>query len=238
MRRLIEKLRRFSPGVWLTISAGIFLVFLAVQVVRYAMAGEMAGELSKVSLALSAAPEREEAKELEAYKTIAEKGHFGKKKPPPKPQLFGILGEFAFMGNSPQDAKPYAIGAQFPSGEKLVEIHLNSVVLEKDGKRQTLKVFPDIGDKVTPSAPGPRGPGGPPQPVTPILAEKPPAVKPEARVEIRTVREMPDMEAVRREMREEMMRRFREGGFGERGSGMRGRFPRGRQAGREEEEEP
>jgi len=237
VRGAIEKLRAFSPGVWLTVSAGILLVLCAVQGLRYAMAGRMAGELGKVSLALSAPPKREEAKKLEAYKIIAEKGHFGRKKLAPGPQLFGILGEFAFMGNTPQNAKPYAVGAQFPSGEKLVKIHLNSVVLEKDGKRRTLKVFPDIGDKVRPGAPVPRVPAGPAEPAAPSLAEKPPAPKPQVPVEVRTVREMPDMEAIR-EMREEMMRRFRERGFRERGSGMSGRFMRGRRPDREEEEEP
>ena len=232
MRRLIEKLRTLSPGAWLMMSAGVLLVLLSAQALRYVMAGTMAAELGKLSLMLAAPPDREGVEKPEHYKAIAEKGSLGKQKPQAaKPQLFGILGDFAFMGNSPQDAKPYAIGAQFPGGEKLVEIHLNSVVIEKDGKRETLNVFPALGE-TAPGGPGPRGPGGPPPPAVPSDPGKPPTAAPEVRVEIQALPGTPemDMEAARRKMEEEMKQRLGE-------IEVSGRFPRGLESGVEREEE-
>ncbi len=170
MLRPIEKLRKVSLDSWLMMSVGVFLMLLIVQALRYGTAGELGGNIAQAPPALAEPLTREEAKSLEEYQVIAEKGHFGKlekKKEPPKPKLFGVLGEFAFIGNSAQDAKPYAIGAEVPGGAKLLEIHPNSVVLEKDGKRQTLAVFPELtGGKA-------EGQPGPPEPAAPDKGRKP-----------------------------------------------------------------
>jgi len=144
--RNTERVRKVRLDYCLGAAGGILLVLLAVQLVRYGGARTLGEELIKATLAPEATPQRAEAPDLEQYKAIAEKGLFGKakqKKGPGVPRLFGVLGEFALLGNSPGDSKPYALGAEVAGGHKLVEIHLDSVVLEKDGKKLTLKVFPD-----------------------------------------------------------------------------------------------
>ena len=73
---------------------------------------------------------------------------------PPKVQLFGILGRSALLGNSPGDAQMYEVDAEVPCGEKLIEIGIDEVVLEKDGEKRTVQVFSD--------KPGPPSGSGPP----------------------------------------------------------------------------
>ena len=72
------------------------------------------------------------------------------------PQLFGILGQFAYLGPSLDQAEPYATGAELPGGFKLVEIGAGSVVIEREGERETLNVFPALDEPVSG---GGRGPG-------------------------------------------------------------------------------
>ena len=202
---IIGKLRKFNLNLWLAAVAGAILILVIVQVVRYAGAGKLGEELVRASLSQEDSPGRSDVKELEKYQAVVEKGLFGKKEPPPGiPKLFGILGEFALLGNSANDAKRYEVGAQLPGNAKLVEIHLNSVVLEKDGKKQTITLFPELGAKTEPP-PGPPGPGRAPEDRRP---ERPPeagaAVEggvPETHQET-----PPDEEEARARMREESTR--------------------------------
>ena len=149
--RPLQGMRKLSLDSWLMVSAGVLVLLLLVQVVRYARAGSAHGLLVEADSS-KAPPAREEPELAEKYGVITEKGAFGKpkKSSPPKLQVFGILGKSAWLGTSAKDAKPYEIGAEVPGGDKLIEIHLNSVVLEKGEKKRTLTVFPEL-----PGAPGP-----------------------------------------------------------------------------------
>ena len=162
-------------------------------------------------------PGRSDVKELKEYQVILEKAHLGKKKPsggPKRPQLIGILGEQALIGNSPNDAKWYAVDAKLPGGYKLLEIHLNSVVLEKDGKKQTVAMFPELGAKPAPAAPQPPEKEELPRPPGPraeeALAEQPPSTG--AGDESPSVdEETPEEEEEIRARMEEVEKRAREG---------------------------
>ena len=173
MAGLIGKLRKLSLDSWLLTIGSIFVVLLLLQAVRYAWTRKLGAELIEASLLRTASPGRPDVKELKEYQIILEKAHLGKEtsSAPKQPQLFGILGESALMGNSPKDIKPYAVGAQLPGGFKLLEMHLNSVVIEKDGKKQTIVLFPELGAKPGPPAPQPPAGQEPPRPPEP---EQPP----------------------------------------------------------------
>lgn len=142
----------------------MLMILLLVQVVRYVGAKRLGRELVQV-WETPAAAQRVPGKDLKDYQKITETGHLGSKKKPKSAQLFGILGEVALIGSSPADAKPFAVGAQVPGGEKLVEIRLNEVVLEKDGKRRTVTLF----DPNLPTKPGR------PHPTSPTPKPGPPA---------------------------------------------------------------
>jgi hypothetical protein len=171
---MIQRLRRLGLNFWLAAVAGAILILLIVQLVRYAWAGTLGEDIVKASQWERASPVRSNVKGPDEYKPLLEKGHFGKRKegPPKPPALFGILGKVALLGNSPDDAKPYEVGAGLPDGSKLVEILLASVVIEKDGKKQTIVLFPELGTKAEP-------PAGPPQP-QPSPDQKPAETPPAA----------------------------------------------------------
>ena len=167
MARGIGRIKSLSPDHWLGGLAGVFLVLLAVQVARYEGAGKLGAELTRASVVARTIPEREQARDLEEYKAIAEKGFPGKQKEKKaEPKLIGILGDVALLGSSPEDAKPYALGAKVSEYE-VVEIRLNSVVLEKDGKKLTLKVFPDGKPEQPPEKQERPAPEKPPEPSRP-----------------------------------------------------------------------
>lgn len=65
------------------------------------------------------------------------------------------MGNSALLGVSPKDAKRYEVGADLPQGGKLLEIGTDNVVLEVQGKKQTITVFPELKMK------GPGEEGGP-----------------------------------------------------------------------------
>jgi len=172
LAEMIKRLRRLGLNFWLAAVAGAILILLIVQLVRYAWAGTLGEEIVKASQWERASPGRSNVKGPEEYKPLLEQGLFGKKKELNPPELYGILGKLALMGNSPDDAKPYEVGAGLPDGSKLVEILLASVVIEKDGKKQTIVLFPELGTKA-------ESPPGPPQP-QPSPDQKPAETPPEA----------------------------------------------------------
>ncbi|MBI5093042.1 MAG: hypothetical protein HZB26_11465 [Candidatus Hydrogenedentes bacterium] len=125
------------------------------------------------------APERTERKALNEYDPIMDKGLLGKRdKGGSGPgsasavNVFGILGSKALLGASANDAKLYSVGADIPGGEKLVEIGNAEVVLEKDGKRRTVKVFPTSPSTPPAASPVPdaRPNAGLPGPQEPVAA--------------------------------------------------------------------
>jgi len=182
MNDFIQKLRKVKVDSWLGACAGVLVVLLAVQGVAYVRVRAMGSEFADALLAQSAAPTRGESSKLEDYQSIMGKGVFGKKQPPPAPKLFGLLDGSALMGEEPNKVRTYELNADLPGGFKLVEIGFNSVVVEREDKRETIRLFPGLTDKVDaprmpPPGRGPRGPGRearpPGQPAPPQAAEVP-----------------------------------------------------------------
>jgi hypothetical protein len=96
-------------------------------------------------------------KKEDKYKAIVEKGVFAKKRQTPPPQLSAIMGDQAIFGS-----KVVGVGAQ-AGGWKVVEIGEKLVVIEKDGKKQTLKLFQELKMPDPPKPkPTPGKPSGPP----------------------------------------------------------------------------
>jgi len=81
---------------------------------------------------------------LTHYNAILEKGVLGIPPQEQPPQLFGVLGNVALIGGSPEQVQEFSEGAELPNGEKIVRIGVESVDLEKDGKKRTLTVFPEM----------------------------------------------------------------------------------------------
>ncbi len=153
------------------------------------------------------APADKKGDDKEQLKKLAEQGLFGKKPAPPQPQLFGILGDSAMMGNNANSAKLYAVDAKLPDGSKLVELQENAVVVERDGKRKTIKLFPELNAPsgphpavgphpsavaapppgASPPPPGPQPPGAPQvvmPAAMPTMPQLPPNMPPEIRAQI------------------------------------------------------
>ena len=108
-------------------------------------------------------PTRDQAKLLEDYDPILEKGILGTKRtaPPPRPaELYGIMDDRALLGTSPGDAELYRAGDETPQGERIVEIGSDEVVLEKESVRRTVSVYEAV--MTTPGGPGRPGPPGRP----------------------------------------------------------------------------
>ena len=166
MPRTVALIRRLRPESWLAVTAGALLLLLGVQLVRYAWLKKVRTRLGTQLERTAANPQREGVPDVEGYKAIAQKGHFGKA-PRPKLQLFGILAESAILGTSPQDAKLYAVEAKLPGDCKLLEILPNSVVIEADGKKESLTLFPPFSEATPPQPPKADGPAAPAE------AEKP-----------------------------------------------------------------
>ena len=166
MNRVIDRFRALGPDGWLLAAGGLLILLLAAQAVRRVAAAGVGADLIRSSTAHKTAPARAEAKDASIYDEIAKNGHLGANKRPPKPQLFGILGDCALIGSSPTSAKPYRVGAQVPGGGKVAEIRLNEVVLDKDGAKQTLKVFADLPGQRSRPTPRPAPPAKPEAPAT------------------------------------------------------------------------
>ena len=136
------------------------VVLLAVQALRYVGARGAALPADLASEVRQAAAEREDVPDVKDYEAIVEEEHFGKKPKPPRLQLFGILGDSALIGKSPQNAKLHKADAKLSGDHVLVEVGADYVVIEREGKRQTLKLFGEPIYKPEPEA-GPAGEEGP-----------------------------------------------------------------------------
>jgi hypothetical protein len=137
----------------LTVSACVLGALLLVQGVRCLGGSRLDAATERGAPVEREMPDRLDAPDLKEYESITAGGHFGKDKPPPQPKLFGVLGEYALLGSAPEKADLHKVGAKLPGDYVLTEIGADHVVLEKDGKKQTLKLFGD---------PMPTHPSGPP----------------------------------------------------------------------------
>ena len=146
-------LRRWETDRYLEVLLVVFVLLLLVQGVRGLSATILAGSVLR-SLEESNAPPPKRAGNdgAEEYKAMLEKGTFGKSPGEQPMKVFGILGDSALLGPESNNVKSYGVGAELPEGEKLVEIGPNSVVLEKEGERRTLTVFPELA--ASPGKPG------------------------------------------------------------------------------------
>ena len=165
-QQAIAKVREFGPDKLLLVGSGLLILLLVLQGVRYGFAARLGkGLVDSLTAREAEAAERKDAKSLENYKPITDKGILGAAPGKPSPQkLFGIMGDMALIGTS-DNAKPYTVGADIPGGEKLVEVAADYVLLQKDGNQRKELVFP-----VTKGKPGrvvelPAGgrPSGPPR---------------------------------------------------------------------------
>ena len=154
-------LHEYKLDCWLIAAAMILAALLLCQGGRWVLAKCLTGRVAWPALSDSGSAQPAGSAELGKYKSIIEKGLFAT--PKPQPQLVGVIGETALLGNSPDAAKPYKQGAKLPTGETLKEIRPNAVVLEKDGKTQTLTLFPELpAAKKPPATPPPaQAKGGP-----------------------------------------------------------------------------
>ena len=180
MDRVVARLKAFTLEHWLTVLAGGLAVLLLVEGARYGCAsrltGGMGGELGSgdVSTVKRTGAREAGTRDLKDYDPIAKLGHLGSG--PRAVQLAGILGDSALFGTSPESASPYAVGSTIPGGDKVVAIGINEVVVEKDGKQRTLKVFPELKMSLPKKPLGPPGPpAGPGSAPSPQPGEPPAA---------------------------------------------------------------
>lgn len=138
-------LKKWETERYLEVLLVVFVLLLLVQGVRGLSSMIQAGSVLRSLEESNAPPPRRAAADgAEEYKAMLEKGTFGRAPGEQPLKVFGILGDSALLGATAESVKPYGIGAELPKGEKLVEIGPNSVVLEKDGERRTLTVFPEF----------------------------------------------------------------------------------------------
>ena len=143
--RLLARLRAFGPDKSLVALSCILVVLLLVQGLRYrSLAGLEETVIGSLEQAKGEVPKRTEAKELKEYDPITQQGLLGTVSKPPPQKLWGIMGEYALIGPSSGNAKPYKVGDKLSTGEKIVKIGCSEVVLEKDGKQRTESVFPEL----------------------------------------------------------------------------------------------
>lgn len=165
---LAARVRKLDPDRALRVLAALLLALLVIQGLRYALAGYAMRSIASLAKAGAEIPARTGQKPFSEYEVILEKNLIGKKGAPSAPQenVYGILGSKVLLGASPQDAKPYAVGAALPSGGVLVEITASGAVVEKDGEKRTLTTFPVILPPAAPPQDKPSGtPEGEPTPV-------------------------------------------------------------------------
>lgn len=139
-------LKKWEMERYLEAFLAIFVVLLLVQGARGLSATIQTGTvLRSLEESSAPAPKREATEGIEDYKAMLDKGTFGKGPKGPSPfKVFAIMGNSALLGADPNKVELYAVGADLPGGQKIIEIAPNSVVLEKDGERQTLVVFPEL----------------------------------------------------------------------------------------------
>ncbi len=145
-----KKLKDIGTEKLLTWLLAVLLVFVLAQGVRYVGVRLLARGLTKsIEDTGGLLPGRDAANSLEKYNAILEKGIIGtaNKKGAPAAKLFGIMGSSALLGASADKSKLFSLGDEIPGGEKIVEISANKVVVEKEGNKRTLTVFPDMKKK-------------------------------------------------------------------------------------------
>jgi hypothetical protein len=177
MAPILKAMRGLARRRWLALLALVLALLLGVQGLRYAAATRLGRDLAGAVAESDRVPERGEVPDVKTYDPIASLGEFGKK-PPPKPKLFGILGNTAFLGQSDRDAKPFQKGAKLPGDYELIEVGIDSVVIKKDDKEETLRIFPLMpGVKPGGSPPAPAGAAAPsaPRMAAPVVGQMPAA---------------------------------------------------------------
>ncbi len=143
--RILKFLRKWEGERYLEVLFVVLVVLLLVQGLRGLSTTLQAGSvLRSLEESNAAAPIRSADDGAETYAAMLQKGTFGKAPGEQPLKVFGILGDSALLGPTAENVKPYEIGAELPQGQKLVELGPNSVVLEKDGERRTLNVFPEF----------------------------------------------------------------------------------------------
>lgn len=170
----MNNIRRNAATAWRTLGPDrllmalsvLLVALLLVQGVRYLLTGRYERSVLKSLTEKSAGPpERDKAKTAQEYED-AVMGHGMLGSPAAKPQikLWGVLGDSALFGASGENAQPSKVGETISSGEKVVEIRPNEVVLEKDGKRRTETLFDELKPaKEEPKPPAQPAPAAPPK---------------------------------------------------------------------------
>lgn len=184
VNRIIAKLKAWGPDKCIAgVLAGLLLLVI-VQGVRYgvtiAYAKDLTDELRSSALP---PPARDGVNDFEHFKPILDKGILGAGDPPkgapPPAMLYGIMGQTALIGNSPNDAKPYEAGVNIASGDKLIEVGTDFVIIEKDGEKRTVTIFDALGTvkkKEGPVPPRPREEEKEPPPEMVIAGQQAPQV--------------------------------------------------------------
>ena len=116
------------------------------QGARCGIAGIQASVFTRtLDIDANTVPTRAETETLEKYEAILERGVLGtstnEEHTPSSVRLFGILGQQALIGPAPDSVESYEVGAQLPSGERIIEIEIDEIILEKGGEQRTLEVF-------------------------------------------------------------------------------------------------
>jgi len=145
--RLVRRLRGWGLDRWLLGAACVLVFLLGVQGVRWVVTVSLSRGLAASLRSGATLPQRDVTATFEEYGPILDKGILGARrenKPPPPPQVFGIMGHTALIGTAPDKAKPYEVGGEVPEAGKILRIGATDVVFEKDGKEQTVPVFPDL----------------------------------------------------------------------------------------------
>ncbi len=193
MAGIIGRVRRPGVDFWLLLAAVLLGLCVVWQGIAWAGLDELAPDVSGGTHAGLDA-ERDAGDKVEQYMVIGRKGHFGQQKQR-ELHLFGILGQEALIGRAANDAKFHGVGAGLSDGWKLTEIGLDSVVIEKEGNKKTLTLWPKMG-----SGGGGRGNHGPrPGPPTarraptaePAEREKPTEAPPQVEVQTQSRRNRP-----------------------------------------------
>lgn len=171
MAGIIGRLRGLGADFWLLLAAVLLGICVAWQGIAWAGLDELAPDASGGTHAGLDA-ERDAADKVEQYMVIGQKGHFGQQKQA-EPHLFGILGQEALIGMAANNAKFHGVGAGLSDGWKLTEIGLDSVVIEKEGNKKTLSLWPKMGSGGGGGHHGPR-PGPPPARKPQTTEQQPP----------------------------------------------------------------
>ena len=141
--RLKAYLKEWETERYLEVLLAVLVVLLLFQGVRGVSAMIQTGTVLRSLEDTNAAPPKRAASDgVEPYKAMLDKGTFGRVPGKQPLKVFGILGDSALIGPDSNKVKLYSIGADLPTGEKLVEIGPNSIVIEKEEKKSTLTVFP------------------------------------------------------------------------------------------------